>query len=191
MVQGRPNAPVNPVCNPVGGMDRHLAPPPATAHRASDAERERTVEILREHHLAGRLTSEEFEDRADDAWHARFVPELWHALRELPVGRAAIPPARPRAQRAPTPSSSAILALVLGLVAACLLVFTAGIASPLALPAAIGAWVVGRGARRAAAHEGPERNSRGVALTGEVLGAVCTAVIVLFAVVIAAAISGF
>lgn len=167
-------------------MDRSPAPPPTTAHRASDAEREQTVEILREHHLAGRLTSEEFEDRADAAWHARFVPELWHTLRELPVGPAATPPMRPRAKSAPTPSGRAIVALVLGLIAASLLVFTVGIAFPLALPVSVGAWVVGRRARLAAADEGPERNSRGVALTGEVLGGVCTVTCLLIVVAVAA-----
>jgi len=53
---------------------------PATAAlpplRASDLEREHTVELLREYLLAGRLTIAEFEERLEEAWGARFVDDL-------------------------------------------------------------------------------------------------------------------
>ena len=51
---------------------------------ASDAERARVVKELREHHDAGRLTLEEFEERLADAQGARTHGQLRHALRQLP-----------------------------------------------------------------------------------------------------------
>ena len=47
--------------------------------RASDADREHVVEILREAYSAGRLTLEEFDERTTAAFAAR----TWGALREL------------------------------------------------------------------------------------------------------------
>ena len=38
--------------------------------RASDADRDRTAALLREHHAAGRLTAEEFNERLDKAYAA-------------------------------------------------------------------------------------------------------------------------
>lgn len=68
----------------------------APALRASDAERERTATLLREHCAAGRLTPEELSDRLDVAYAARTVGEL-HALAEdLPVA-----PGPPPASRSP------------------------------------------------------------------------------------------
>ena len=45
------------------------------AHRLSDADREQTVVYLREHLLAGRLTLDEFSDRVEIVYGARFGPE--------------------------------------------------------------------------------------------------------------------
>lgn len=53
--------------------------------RASDVERERVVETLREHTVAGRLTLEEFSDRADLAYAAKTVAELDEVTRDLPL----------------------------------------------------------------------------------------------------------
>ena len=61
--------------------------------RASDAERERTVQVLREHALAGRLTVEELEERCERAYGARIRGELDALLGDLP---------RAPAERAPT-----------------------------------------------------------------------------------------
>src|SRR6516225_268243 len=44
--------------------------------RASDADRDRTAALLREHHAAGRLTAEEFADRMDKALEAKTMGEL-------------------------------------------------------------------------------------------------------------------
>ncbi len=46
------------------------------ALRISDAERERTVKALGEHHAVGRLTYEEFVDRMDQAYEARTHRQL-------------------------------------------------------------------------------------------------------------------
>ncbi|MCG7528200.1 DUF1707 domain-containing protein [Streptomyces sp. OfavH-34-F] len=67
--------------------------------RASDAERERVAEILREALAEGRLEMEEFEQRLDGAYKARTHGELEPLVRDLPaVGTpAAVPDAvRPR-----------------------------------------------------------------------------------------------
>jgi hypothetical protein len=54
------------------------------AVRASDAEREQTVAVLRAHVADGRLTLEEFSHRLDTAYQARTRPELEALTRDLP-----------------------------------------------------------------------------------------------------------
>jgi hypothetical protein len=66
------------------------------AVRASDADRERTVELLRRHSVEGRLTLEEFADRMGRAYEAKTQDELEQLMRDLPAQTAA--PAR-RARR--------------------------------------------------------------------------------------------
>jgi Domain of unknown function (DUF1707) len=53
--------------------------------RASDADRERTATLLREHHAQGRLTPEEFNDRLDRAFAAKTIGELDALLADLPA----------------------------------------------------------------------------------------------------------
>jgi hypothetical protein len=53
--------------------------------RASDADRERTAQLLREHHAVGRLTVEEFNDRLERAFAARTLGELGELLADLPA----------------------------------------------------------------------------------------------------------
>ena len=53
--------------------------------RASDADRDRTTALLREHHAAGRLTAEEFNDRMDAALDAKTLGELDELLEDLPA----------------------------------------------------------------------------------------------------------
>jgi hypothetical protein len=53
--------------------------------RASDADRERTAELLREHHAVGRLTQEEFAARLESAFAARTRGELDELLADLPA----------------------------------------------------------------------------------------------------------
>jgi hypothetical protein len=53
--------------------------------RASDADRDRTAQLLREHHAVGRLTAEEFNDRLEKAFAARTLGELDELLADLPA----------------------------------------------------------------------------------------------------------
>lgn len=52
--------------------------------RASDADRDRTAALLREHHAAGRLTAEEFGERLDRTYAAKTLGELDKLLEDLP-----------------------------------------------------------------------------------------------------------
>jgi Domain of unknown function (DUF1707)/Cell wall-active antibiotics response 4TMS YvqF len=59
------------------------------AIRASDAEREQAVELLRRHSVDGRLTLEEFAGRIERAYEARTREELEALTRDLPEAAAA------------------------------------------------------------------------------------------------------
>lgn len=139
-------------------------PPPT---RASDPDRERTIELLREHWLAGRLTLPEFEQRSQATTQATYVAELWQAVRELPVAMPAA--ASPAAK--PASNDGSVAALVLGIVGMSLLVLSIGFVCFLSLPLSAAAWRTGRGARRRADAVGAPR---GAASGGEVLGAIGT-----------------
>jgi hypothetical protein len=52
--------------------------------RASDADRDRTAALLREHLAAGRLTAEEFNERLDKAYAAKTLGDLDQLLSDLP-----------------------------------------------------------------------------------------------------------
>jgi hypothetical protein len=54
----------------------------------SDAERERTVEALRDHYAEGRLTSDELEERTEQAYHATTRADLTALVRDLPRYRS-------------------------------------------------------------------------------------------------------
>jgi len=58
--------------------------------RASDAEREQLAGELREHLLAGRLTSAEFEERVDRAYHASTRADLDALRADLPMSPAVL-----------------------------------------------------------------------------------------------------
>ncbi|ROQ68693.1 uncharacterized protein DUF1707 [Streptomyces sp. 840.1] len=66
--------------------------------RASDAERERIAEILREAVAEGRLEMEEFEQRLEAAYKARTHGELEPIVRDLPAVGAAVAPVAPAGQ---------------------------------------------------------------------------------------------
>ncbi|MFF5479841.1 DUF1707 domain-containing protein [Streptomyces sp. NPDC012935] len=59
--------------------------------RASDADRERVAEVLRDALAEGRLDMEEFEERLDATYQARTYGELAPITRDLPVGTVAVP----------------------------------------------------------------------------------------------------
>jgi Domain of unknown function (DUF1707) len=129
----------------------------------SDREREYTVGLLRGHWLSGRLTADEFEQRVEEAWRARFAADLWQALRALPV--PASPPAATFAR--PAKSRSGTASLVLGIVALCMFFFSFGLLFFVTLPLSITAWALGREARRSRAAAGA---GRGAVAAGEALG---------------------
>jgi hypothetical protein len=62
-----------------------IAMPSNPNMRASDADRERTSTLLREHHAEGRLTGEEFHERLDAAYAAKTLGDLDALLVDLPA----------------------------------------------------------------------------------------------------------
>jgi hypothetical protein len=77
--------------------------------RASDDDRDRTASLLREHHAAGRLTPEEFNERLDQTFAAKTVGELDDLLSDLPaIDLYRLPDASLNRYR-PPPGSSSLL----------------------------------------------------------------------------------
>ena len=70
--------------------------------RVSDADRDRAISELSEHFQAGRLTTDEFNERSGQALQARTGNELAVLFADLPRDGAAVTslPARPGASRA-------------------------------------------------------------------------------------------
>jgi Domain of unknown function (DUF1707) len=64
---------------------------PGDKIRASDAERDAVIEMLRRHTADGRLTMAEFEERVAEAYAARTRGDLDPVLRELPPLQASPP----------------------------------------------------------------------------------------------------
>jgi hypothetical protein len=91
--------------------DRFAAPAPPTGPiRVADADRERVIELLRDHAAAGRLEPDELEDRIGRAYAARYGSDLQAVLAELPPEPAPRSrPTRPRATPAPLPIAIAAL----------------------------------------------------------------------------------
>ncbi|HVM64909.1 MAG TPA: DUF1707 domain-containing protein [Acidimicrobiales bacterium] len=75
---------------------------PAPDQRIGDAEREQASSELRRHYTEGRLGTDEFSARLDEAWSARTAGDLDHALRDLPRPPVGPPPAAGRPRRPPT-----------------------------------------------------------------------------------------
>ncbi len=69
-------------------QDRYYIPP----MKASDADRDGVLAVLSENFQAGRLTSDELEDRTGQALAARTLDELDALTADLPAGGRADPP---------------------------------------------------------------------------------------------------
>ncbi|WBB63431.1 DUF1707 domain-containing protein [Streptomyces sp. WMMC500] len=83
--------------------------------RASDADRDRVADILREALAEGRLDPEEHAERIDGVYNAKTVGELEPLVRDLPVGRrAAGPAAAPPPPPYPEPQSQTLVAIFSG-----------------------------------------------------------------------------
>ena len=61
--------------------------------RASDADRERTADALRRHHLAGRLDTDELQERLGRCYAARTMGDLAELVADLPGEEPPRPPA--------------------------------------------------------------------------------------------------
>ncbi len=72
---------------------------PADAIRASDADRDRVADILREALAEGRLTAEEHAERINGVYEAKTRGELAPFVRDLPTEGAAVGPDGARAAR--------------------------------------------------------------------------------------------
>jgi DUF1707 SHOCT-like domain len=83
---------------------------PTGPTRVSDADRERVAELLRDHAAAGRLDTQELEQRLERAYAARYGGDLQAVLAELP------PTPAPRV-RAPRPHVTAAPLLPLAIAA--------------------------------------------------------------------------
>ncbi len=85
--------------------------------RTSTADRERTIDVLKAAFAEGRLTQDEFEERAWQAFSARTYAELAEITADLPVGPLGIP--QPPRYQPPPPSRSmnrlAVASLVIAL----------------------------------------------------------------------------
>ena len=66
-------------------MAQHGSDPDRPPVRASDGDRQRVADLLRQHTTEGRLTIEEYEQRVDAAYAAKTVVELRPLLADLPV----------------------------------------------------------------------------------------------------------
>src|SRR6201989_2153502 len=65
---------------------------PSGSMRVSDADRDRAIAELSEHYQAGRLTTEELEDRTGRALQARTAADLAALFTDLPRKRQALAP---------------------------------------------------------------------------------------------------
>jgi hypothetical protein len=104
-------------------MDPHL--------RASDTDRERTVAALRTHVADGRITVEEFSDRAADAYAARTLGDLAAVTADLPPVDQPETDRSPRWTRPAWLAAGAAAATVIGFSVLGALTHAAAAASPM------------------------------------------------------------
>jgi hypothetical protein len=146
--------------------------------RASSADRDRAVDVLKAGYAEGRLTKDEYDSRADQALSARTLGDLARVTADLPGGHLA-QPAWPAAAMPARTNPLAIASLVCGIGQP----FTGFLST-------IPAIVLGHMARREIRRTGED--GKGLATVGLVLGWTGFAVLVvacLFIVVIVSAIA--
>ncbi|MGK5448718.1 DUF1707 and DUF4190 domain-containing protein [Streptomyces radiopugnans] len=183
---------------PPGQAGPHLPQPSQAAHqasqlpmmRASHADRERTVDVLKAGYAEGRLSLAEYEQRMGRAHQAQTYGELHALIVDLPQGPMAVPapapqyaqpyqPAVPRTFLPPPPqtNNSAVGALV------------CGVLTPFYGVTAIPAVILGHKARAEIRRTGEKGD--GMAMAGLVLGwlTIGFAALVLLAIVVIAAAS--
>lgn len=151
-----------------------MTTPVSTAIRASDADRDTALGLLRDHWLAGRLTLDEYEERCAEAAAGRFLTDLERALRELPYPlpeHAAAPSPTAPSTPAHDHAAGAVLALVLGVLSLLGIVLSLGMLFLLTLPASTWAWSLGHRSRR-----GTRGAMRVIAGAAETLGIVATVI---------------
>jgi hypothetical protein len=145
--------------------------------RASSADRERAVDVLKAGFAEGRLTQDEYNDRMGRAYAARTYGDLAALTADLPAGAAPLP-AWPVPAYQPPPAggtnSLAIASMVLGVAE----FFTAGLT---AIPAVICGHIARRQMKQT-----PQRGD-GLATSGLVLGYMA---IIFWSVLIAASLVG-
>ncbi|WBB59122.1 DUF1707 domain-containing protein [Streptomyces sp. WMMC500] len=73
--------------------------------RASDADRERVADILRDALAEGRLAMDEFEERLEETYRAKTYAQLEPLTRDLPAPGAAPPAVAPRAAAPAAPAA--------------------------------------------------------------------------------------
>ncbi|MFG3100590.1 DUF1707 domain-containing protein [Streptomyces sp. NPDC048182] len=97
-------------------LQKQTAPAPATELRASDADRDRIADILRDALAEGRLTAEEHAERVEGVLAAKTVGELDAFVRDLPAGHtprtSAAPPHRPAADAVPAVADENVVAVL-------------------------------------------------------------------------------
>jgi hypothetical protein len=145
--------------------------------RASSADRERAVDVLKAGFTEGRLTQDEYNDRMGRAYAARTYGDLATLTADLPAGASPVPAWPVPAYQPPPPSgtnSLAIASMVLGVAE----FFTGGLT---AIPAVVCGHIARRQMKQTA------QRGDGLATSGLVLGYMA---IIFWSVLIAASLVG-
>src|SRR5438270_10227198 len=99
----------------MGSHARHPQPRPRQQRvglRASDADRERVVELLRHHYGEGRLSEDDLSERIEAAYAGRTMGELDTLMADLPSARSPAPGRRRSALEASVRTHLTVYSLV-------------------------------------------------------------------------------
>ena len=108
--------------------------------RAAHADREQVIGALKTAFVDGRLTKDELDARAAQAFGARTVADLAKLTADIPAGRAAAPLARPAAPAHRRPLARAAVKAVICLIIAAAAWWVASIADPGPRPSPYQSW---------------------------------------------------